>query len=310
MFMHKKIYSLLFCLTIAFVSCQESMSEEEIATIGRTKNKKPAAFIQKIGFNPNQSAFSSAVQQMKGIVLLQAVPSFKDSFLKYQHPTWSQYGWMGSITSDDNGNLYTAPIPFVNSLDNGLSTINTIYKIDHQTGEMNVFFKLPAPDSVAGVIPFGVMGLYYDSHGNKLYVSSIAGSTSDEEKGVIYALDIENKSIADKITGIDAMGLFVGGNTGEKKLYLGRCRSSEIQCVKLNKSGSFVSKPVMEINLDQLGPRGNDKARRIRYDNNGNLVVYGIDFNYSLAANSDKIETVYKFVYNPTDKKWMNTEIH
>ena len=292
------------------VSCQESISDEEIATIGRTKNKKPAAFIQRLGFNPNQSAFSSAVHQMKGIVLLQAVPAFKDSFLKYQHPTWSQYGWMGSITSDDSGNLYTAPIPFVNSLDNGLSTINTIYKIDQQTGEMNLFFKLPIPDSVAGVIPFGVMGLYYDSHGKKLYVSSIAGSTSDDEKGVIYILDIENKTIADKITGIDAMGLFVGGNTGEKKLYFGKCRSSEIHSIKLNKSGSFVSKPVLEINLDQLGPRGNDKARRIRYDNNGNLVVYGIDFNYSLAANSDKIETIYKFVYNPTDKKWLNTEIH
>ena len=52
------------------------------------------------------------------------------------------------------------------------------------------------------------------------------------------------------------------------------------------------------------------KKTNLKTQDNIQDIFNGIDFNYSLAANSDKIETVYKFVYNPTDKKWMNTEIH
>ncbi len=297
-----------FILILA--SCSETMSESEIESIGRTKGKRPAAFIQMVGLDPNNAAFSSSVNNMKGIVLLQPVPQYKDSFLKYQHPTWAQHGWMGTITTDDSGNVYTAPIPFVNSLDNTLSTINTIYKIDNQTGEMKLFYSLPKPDSVEGVMPFGIMGMYYDVHGKKLYAASIAGSTRDEEKGVIYVIDISRQSVVDKLAGIDAMGLFVGGMTGEKKLYFGTCRNAEIKSVLLDKSGAIISKPVQELSLDQLGPRGDDKARRIRYDNYGNLLVYGIEFNYSLAANSNRVETLYKFGYNKAEKKWVLMESH
>lgn len=299
-------FSVIF---LFLLGCTGNMTEEEIESIGREKGRKPAPFISQLGMNPYQSAFSSSVKNVKGIVLIQAVKGYPDSFLQYQHPSWSEYGWMGSITTDTVGNAYTAPIPFVNTLIHSLSSINTIYKIDAHTGIMQPFIQLPPPDSIAGVVPFGVLGLYYDLHGNKLYASSIAGSTAEEEKGTIYVIDIGKASIVDSYKGIDAMGLFVGGITGEKKLYMGTCRTSEIKSILLDKKGNFASKKIeTELSLEQLGSRGDDKARRIRYDKFGNLLVYGIEFDYNLTANSEQTERFYKFAYNKEQKKWVLLE--
>ncbi|MCC7029508.1 MAG: hypothetical protein IT257_04320 [Chitinophagaceae bacterium] len=307
----KNCLKILFLLLVAQLqSCTEKMDDDEIRSIGMTRNKKAASFIQKLGLNPAQAAFSSSVNNVKGIVLLQAVAGFQDSFVRYQHPSWAQFGWMGSITADDSGNIYTAPIPFVNNLEHTLSNINSIYKIDQQTGEMELFYSLPKPDSVAGVIPFGVMGLYYDPHARKLYAASIAGSTRDEEKGKIYVIDIAKKEVTDQLDGVDAMAVFVGGITGEKKLYFGTCRNPELRSVLLSKSGHIVSKMQTELSLEGIGPRGNDKARRVRYDQKGNLLIYGIEFDYSLAANSNRVETLYKFTYSAGEKKWVLSETH
>lgn len=308
--LHRIIFP--FSAFIFFIlGCAGNMTEEEIESIGREKGRKPAPFISQLGLNPYQSAFSSSVKNVKGIVLIQAVKGYTDSFLQYQHPSWSEYGWMGSITTDTAGNAYTAPIPFVNTLIHSLSSINTIYKIDAYTGIMQSFIQLPAPDSVAGVVPFGVLGLYYDLHGNKLYASSIAGSSADQENGTIYVIDISNATIVDRYKGIDAMGLFVGGITGEKKLYMGTCRSAEIKSILLDKKGNFASKKIeTELSLEQLGSRGDDKARRIRFDKFGNLLVYGIEFDYNLTANSEQTERFYKFAYNKEQKKWLLLESH
>lgn len=310
--MMNKSLPVIFFLSMAFglFGCRESMSESEIKSIGFSKHKRPASFISRTGLDPAQSAFSSSVRQVKGIVLLQGVAGFKDSFRTYQHPTWSKFGWMGSITADDSGNVYTAPIPFVNNLDHPLASINSIYRIDESSGEMSLFFSLPKPDSIHGIIPFGVMGLYYDPHGRKLYASSIAGSNSEFEKGKIYVIDPFAKKIVDEMISGDAMGVFVGGITGEKKLYYGACRSSAIKSVLLDKQGLIISSPHDELSLEQLGPRGNDHARRIRYDQSGNLMVYGIEFDYSLAANAEKVETLYKFSYRSGEKKWVPAETH
>jgi hypothetical protein len=78
----------------------------------------------------------------------------------------------------------------------------------------------------------------------------------------------------------------------------------------LDKSGNFHSEAKTEINLDGIGPRGNDKARRLRYDQAGNLLVYGMEFDYSLAANSTRVETMYKFTYHAGEKKWVLSETH
>lgn len=304
--MKKNVY--LFIVSILFwVSCEEKMSEDEVSRIGIESCRKPASFIKQLGFDPSRSAFTSTDVRTKGIALIQLPNNSSDTISKlYQDPSWAAHGVMGPITTDEQGNCYTAPIPFVNTLDNTLTTIHTIYKIDHVSGKMNSFLQLPKIDSAAGVVPFGVLGLYYDCHGKKLYASSVGGSTMEQENGHIYVIDITTTKIVDQLDKTDAMGLFVGGFTGEKKLYFGHARSSEIKSVLLNKEGEFKGKPQTELSLDGLGPRGMDKARRIRFDQYGNLMIHGIDFSFNLAAQSDRPESIYKFGYNREEKKWIN----
>ena len=305
----KITYSFLIFLTALLgFACEEEMSQNEILQIGITNCRTIAPFIKKMDFDASRSGFSSNEINIMGLALVQFPKNPADSLSKkvYKDPSWGKYGFMGSITTDDKGNAFSAPIPKVNTLDNPLSTLNRIYKIDAQTGIMNLFCKLPQADTSAGVVSFAVLGVYYDCHANKLYASTVAGSTREQEKGVIYMINPETGEIEDKFVGHDAVSVFVGGITGEKRLYFGSARGSEIFSVKLNKSGKFKGDLRTEFTLEQLGPRGDDKARRIRLNDKGVMTVYGVEFNYSLAAQSDKPETMYRFGYNQETTAWVN----
>jgi hypothetical protein len=297
----------LFAVTCFLaMSCDEKMSESEVLQIGISNCRTMAPFIKKLNFDIQRSGFSSNETDIKGIALVQFPFTPEDTLSKkvYQDPSWSRYGFMGSITTDNKGNAFTAPIPKVNTLDNPLSKLNRIYKVDAATGVMNLFCTLPQADTSAGVVAFAVLGVYYDCHANKLYASSVAGSTRDEEKGVIYMINPETGKVEDTFAGHDAVTIFVGGITGEKRLYFGGARSSEIYSVKLNKKGEFKGDLRTECSLEQLGPRGDDRARRIRFDERGNMLVLGVEFNFNLAAQSNKPETLYHFVYNRQEEKW------
>jgi hypothetical protein len=155
---------------------------------------------------------------------------------------------------------------------------------------------------------FGLLGLFYDCHGKKIYASSVAGSTRDKENGIIYAVDPVDGKVTDQLTDRDALGLCVGGITGEKRLYFGSSRTPDIYSVELSKSGRFKGAVKKECSLDLLGPRGDDKARRIRFDKNGNMTIFGVEFNYNLTAPSEKQETIYHFRYDEEEKKWLPVE--
>jgi hypothetical protein len=302
----KKINILSIVVSLVFITSCNQMKEEEIAEIGRKPCRKLAPFIKQLGFNPATSAFSTTEGKMKGVVLVQFPQNANDTTRKmYQDSSWKQFGFMGSLTTDDNGNAYTAGIPMVNTLELPFKEMNKVYKIDANTGKMNVFCTLPKPDSTEGIVPFAILGVYFDCHAKVLYVSSVAGSTRDEEKGVIYAIDIATAKVIDELKNNDAMGLFVGGINNEKRLFFGSARKPNINSIELTKDGSFKNKNIKkELSLDNLGPRGSDKARRIRYDKAGNLIIYGIEFNYSLAAQSNKPETGYHFNFDENEKKW------
>jgi hypothetical protein len=303
-------YIVFVLLAGALFSCEEKMTQEEITQIGIASCRSLAPFVKKVGFDVSRSGFSTNERNIKGIALVQFPVDPADTTDKkvWQDPSWQKFGWMGSITTDNHGAAYTAPLPKVNTFDNPLSQMNRIYRIDPQTGEMKVFAVLPAADTTSGVVSFAVLGVYYDCHANKLYASSVAGSKREEEKGVIYVIDPATGAIEDQLEGHDAMAVFVGGVTGEKRLYFGSTRTSDIYSIELSKSGKFKGDARKEFTLEQLGPRGDDKARRIRFDQQGNMLVYGVEFNYSLAAQSNKPETVYNFGYDKQNEKWVVIE--
>ena len=90
----------------------------------------------------------------------------------------------------------------------------------------------------------------------------------------------------------------------ERQLFFGTGRNSDVQAITLNKEGKFQDKPQTAFTLQNLGPGGDDKVRRIKTDNSGNLLVYGMEFNFNLIAPREKQETIYRFNYDESEKKW------
>jgi hypothetical protein len=297
----------IFVLSCIITSCEEPIPEDEVAQIGTKSCSTIGSYAINTGLDITRCAYTTNSTTEKGLYLIEIPTNIKDTNTKkYQHPSWRNFGWLGSITTDNFGNCYTAPIPVINTFDNTTSTINKICKVDSKTGEMKILLQLPKADSVEGVVPFGVLGIYFDCHAKILYAASVAGSTRDEERGVIYAIEPNSGTILDCYKNIDAMGLLVGGSTGKKILYLGSARNSNVYGIELKANGKFKGKHHLQFSLDQLGARGDDKARRIRYDEHGNLKVFGTEFNFSLAAMGEIDEQIYFFEYNGEENKWMN----
>jgi hypothetical protein len=293
-------------LITGMVSCGVKMSEDEVLQIGITQCQRQPQFLAGTGLNTKRSALSTSENRIKGLVLIQLPENAGDTAGRktWQHPSWKNFGWMGPITTDEQGNAYTVPVPVINILDNPPGKQNTIYKVDSKTAVMAPLTSLPGADSASLENVFGLLGLYYDCHAKKLYASSVAGSGRLSEKGVIYLIDPENGTVLDKLPGMDAMGLCTGGITGTKRLYFGSSRTTDVYSVQLTKAGEFKGNPQKEFSLDMLGPRGDDKARRMRFDKNGDLLVHGVEFNYNLTAPTEKQETVYRFRYDEEEKKW------
>lgn len=300
--MQKYLFYLL--IPLLFLSCRQN--EESITGVQYiTECKNMAAFIQSTGFDKRRTAFSTSERKIKGLALVEFPLNSQMQKRIYQHPSWKMAGGLGPIVITEDGSAYVAPIPIVNIFDNKPEQQNTIYKVDPVSGEMNVFIELPRAKEPSPENPYGILGLAYDCETGILYASSVSGSTRTDEVGRIYSIRVKDKAkIIDQIDNIDAMGLELVYFNEKKSLFFGEARRSNIFSVAIDEDGQFKSKPTFQLNLTGFGPRGDDKARKLRFDKSGNLVVFGVEFNYNLIAPSEKMETMYSFQYNITSQKW------
>jgi hypothetical protein len=78
----------------------------------------------------------------------------------------------------------------------------------------------------------------------------------EEERGRIIGLDIKSKKINAELLNIDAIGLCVGGMTGEKRLYFGAARKPEVYSILLNASGEFEGQTQIRNYIRYVGPQG------------------------------------------------------
>jgi hypothetical protein len=258
-------------------------------------------FVSSLGINSNEVAYSSSEKMVKGICLVYAA---KDGAKKvYQDSNWSKYGNMGPLAIDEMGNAYVAPVPMVNVIDNKIEDQNKVYQINTITGKMSELINLKNKVSQSAN-PYGVIGLSYYCGKQLLYASSIAGSTADSIKGNIYCIQLKTKKVIGQLKKIDAMGVCVANFNNKPCLFFGNARNQNVYYVWLNSDGSMQQKINYAFSLTSLGPRGDDKAKKIRVNNKGELVVTGKPFYYNLTAPTDVQETVYKFNFNTAANQW------
>lgn len=304
----KRIASIFNLIAVACITAAILQScKEEVVDFNVNVCKGNTAFIKKMGFDAQSSFLSTSDQRVMGLQLLQSEqPGNPNARIirSFQHPSWKKGGWLAPILIDEGGNIFTSPAPFINILDNPISNNNTIYQVDGATGEMQEFMRLPFEDSINTQNPFGIIGMVYLCETGTLYVSSVAGSRLHQENGHIYAIDVKNKKIVDQLDHTDAMGMGISYATGKRQLFFGTGRNSDVQVITLNESGKFSGKPQTAFTLQSLGDAGDDKVRRIKTDNSGNLLIYGMGFNFNLIPSREKKETIYRFNYDESEKKW------
>ncbi len=250
----------------------------------------------------SRSFFSTSDRFLMGLVLVDGGTTPPK---QHQHPSWSSFGWLAGIHYDGRGNIFSVPAPRINVFDNKPDQQNRVLKVDTLSGEMKVLAVLPAAAAPSEQNPYGALGVAFDCESQLLYVSSISGSTRSKEIGRIFAVDPETGAVKFTRENIDAIGLHLFRRDGEKRLYYGRARDPEIWSVAVDKNGAFKGDARMEISMDGMGPRGDDRARRINFTPTNEMVVFGIEFSVNLVAPTEKQETQYRFKYDAKEKRWV-----
>lgn len=304
--------TLIFCCLILIPGLTKAQREIKPC-------QKEPAFILKYGLDPLWSALSTSEKHRKGLVLVELIKTGTESKPSantfrgriFQDSSWTKAGWLSGISLDAAGNVYTIPAPLVSVLDNPPQNQNSIFRIDAQTGIMQKWLQLPLKKYESGNSPYGLMGISFDCNSGTLFAASIAGSKRFQEKGIIYSIEALSKKIKDSLVGIDAIGLTLYFDpAGKKRLLFGKARTGEIWSIVIDQNARFLKNSLQkELSLEGLGPRGDDKARKIRYAN-GILSINGIAFNYNLQASSEKPETVYDFKWQEGNKKWQLVNLY
>ncbi len=261
-------------------------------------------FLKQLGYTGVNAAFSTSDKKIKGLIYIQAPTIPNTPNIKYQDSTWKMAGWLGPILTDNKGNIWCAPVPVINVLDNPTELQNNLYKVNATSGKMEMYLTLPTTEKVSVENPYGILGLAYNCEANTLYVSTVAGSTRNQQHGKIVCINTETKTIISTLNCGDAFGLGISYKEGYRKLYFGNARNSNIYSIALADNGTFVGDPILAFSVEGLGPRGDDKAKKIREDKQGNLLVSGFEFNFNLTAPTEKQENNYTFYYNQGTEKW------
>ncbi len=271
---------------------------------GVTYCRETPKFVQDLNVG-NNTAFSTSERELRGLVLIIPPTTTGGQRRLYRLPSWSNAGNLGPVELSRGGNLFAAPAPSINVLYNPPDEQNQVYQVISSTGVLSPFMSLPRAGPASPENPFGVLGLGFDCDTNKLYVSSVAGSTREREIGRIYTVDVDKKTAVAQLDNIDPLGLAVYNSAKSKRLYYGLARWPEVWSIELDDKGNFQGQPRLEFSLANLGPRGSDKARKLEFALDNQLVVHGIEFSFNLIAPTEKQETLYYYKYDPTTDKWL-----
>jgi hypothetical protein len=192
----------------------------------------------------------------------------------------------------------------VNTLLNPFEKQNRVYKVDTYTGVMTTFVDLPMSIKPGPSNPFGVLGIFFDCSANQLLVSTVAGSSESREMGAVYTIDIATKKVTKLFGDKDIYGLAVQMHKGKRTLFVADVRSSTVYSAEVDASNKLVSELKKEFSILGIGPRGDDKIRKIRFAKDGSMQLSTVLFYYNLTAPSEEQQSKLTYVFNPASDRW------
>lgn len=308
----KKIIPLVLLVTIAiavFFVWQSKQKKEQPPlklpaqfSLGTVNNcRKIPQFISNL--NMRQPAIDSKQQDHNGGLLIRDMSNNKI----WQDGSWTKSGYLAAFERDNKGNMYVAPLPYVSLTLNPPEKQNQIYKIDTQSAKMDLFLKMPSKEVPNNRNPFGTMGLFYDCDTHSLYVSSVAGSLPQTEKGVIYQIDLNTNQVVSQLNNVDAIGIGVFNTLKGKKLYFGSARKPHIYSIYLDEKGHFIGNKKYELSLSEIQGGNTTTAKKFIFKRKNNKFIMTIketEFGFRLLAENNPNKKKYHFRYSIADDLW------
>jgi hypothetical protein len=270
------------------------------AMAARNQCRGQPKFIAQLGFK--SPSISTAERDVIGLAVTNLRPDgSREAF--WQHPSWKASGALSAFAIDADGNIFVIPAPRVNLMDNPPELQNRIYKISTDDGVMSLLTEFPVAKKPDARNPFAGLGLSYDCADRALYVSSIAGSDAQTERGLVQRVVLQGAPRVETIyEGFDALSvLSVDLPNNERGLLLASARTPEVYGLRLNADGSrnVSTKAQALMSIRGIGPHGNERGRKldVNYDDKGAVVsVRGTHFAYNLAQPSAQAKAVvYRF---------------
>ena len=274
--------------------------------------KAMSPFLMQLKVDPGKSYFSTSEKHEMGLMLLESTkPGDPSASItkRYQHPSWKSAGYLGAIATDEMGNLYVLPTAKVNMLHNPLEMQNSVYMVDATSGVMQPFISLPGNLHATTRNPFGTLGSFYDCSSKQLFVSTVAGSDERTEVGKVYALDVKTKKLTMIMKDKDIYGLALHIIQGKRVLFLSSARTADLYSLELDQSNHPAGSLTKVLNIEGLGPRGDDRIRKIRFLPNGNMVLYTVMFYYNLTAPSEEQQSKLTYQWIPETQQWKLTQM-
>jgi hypothetical protein len=299
------IASLLVVAGVAFVVINKKNSQisepkvDETFTMGsfnkaRSCARNPAFLKQLKVTQPVTIDLSQ--QQFKGLAFL-----YGPNFSKVIHPkVWERFEHFSTYTLDEQGNAYLAPMPFISIKPTTFNLQKNIYKLDSQTGKLEIFMNLDDVRPTASN-PYGVISLVYDCDDHTLWVSAIDESDYREQKGVIYHIDVKSKRVLQKVEGFDALTITLLKSEKGKFLLAGSARENALYAYTIEQ-GKLASQAKKLLEL----PTASEHIRKIKVLGKNLLDLQTISFSYTLIAetSADNERNHYTAQWNDTTSSW------
>ena len=256
---------------------ESSVKNKEVENIGsftrqRSCGKQPN-FLNKLRIN-TPVAIDLSQQKYKGLAFLYGQNMSQAVHLK----TWEQFDHFSTYALDPVGDVYLTPMPYISIKEKTFEFQKNIYRLDSNSGKLEIWMSLE--DVHAGANnPYGVIALEYDCDDNSLWVSAIDETDYDNNRGVIYHIDIVSKKILQKVEGVDALSLRLLKSDKGNFLLAGMARKGELYAYSIvDKKMTLKSLKLLELT------DVNQRIRKITVYAKNSLKLQTLPFAYSLVA--------------------------